>query len=273
MPPSVATPRRERNLISGNNTDGVYVEETSGSTISGNYIGTNAAGTGPVANGRYGMFLNSNSGSSTIGGGTAAERNLISGNLNQGIWVRASTGNNIRGNYIGTDVSGANALSNGTDGISFSDSADSNIVGGSAGYSNLIASNTSDGVSITSSVDCEISHNRIVSNTGIGVVVWDAASIRNKISENSICDNGQLDIDLMGDGVTPNDGNNNNPAKANRGLQLPGFQRAPGPAGRGQHLRLRHRSPQRGRWSSTSPARPRTPAGTAGADLQGIDDG
>jgi len=76
-------------------------------------------------------------------------------------------------------------------------------------------------VGIQTSLDCKVSHNQIVSNTRTGVVVWDNTAFRDKISENVIHGNGALGIDLGGDGVTPNDGNNNNPAKPNRGYNYP----------------------------------------------------
>src|SRR5438067_13655061 len=68
------------------------------SSVQGCYIGTNAAGTAASANGTGGIRINA--GGITIGGTTAASRNVISGNAKDGIdvLVGAST---IQGNFIG----------------------------------------------------------------------------------------------------------------------------------------------------------------------------
>ena len=213
----------EGNIISGNANHGVWVEGSTGNAVEGNYIGTDGSGTGALANGGAGVFLDSGANSNTIGGTTTAERNVVSGNTLSGIRIDSSTDNTVCGNFIGTDASGTAALPNGSEGVYLTNSANSTTIGGSAAAANLIAYNSSNGVSITSSSDCEVSHNQVLSNTAIGVVVWDATAIRNKVSQNSLSDNGGLAIDLLGDGVTPNDGNNNNPAKPNRGYNFPVF--------------------------------------------------
>ncbi|GEM_PF-2797633 len=89
--------------------------------------------------------------------------------------------------------------------------------------SNMIGDNGGNGISFMASTENEITLNEIVGNEGIGVVVWDRESYSVKISTNSIYGNGGLGIDLLGDGVTPNDGNNNNPEKPNRGYNFPVF--------------------------------------------------
>src|SRR5205823_4527857 len=85
-----------------------------GALIQGNMIGTNVAGTAVLANGGAGINVNG-SANNTIGGLTAATRNIISGNSQNGIVISGATAvqNVVQGNYIGADKNG-NALIPGT---------------------------------------------------------------------------------------------------------------------------------------------------------------
>ena len=78
-----------RNIISGNGSDGLLM--TGGSSqnvVSGNYIGLNRLGTAAIGNGRYGISMSSTGTTqNAIGGGSAAARNVISGNGGDGIQV------------------------------------------------------------------------------------------------------------------------------------------------------------------------------------------
>ena len=88
----------------------------------------------------------------TVGGTTAAARNVISANQ-WGIRLDGSTatGNLVEGNYIGTDVTGTLPLGNEIDGIIFSTSASNNTIGGTAtGQGNMIAFNARYGVYVES---------------------------------------------------------------------------------------------------------------------------
>ena len=71
-----------RNIISGNGSDGLSL--TGGSSqnvVSGNYIGLNRLGTAAIGNGRHGISMSSTGTTqNAIGGGSAAARNVISGN-------------------------------------------------------------------------------------------------------------------------------------------------------------------------------------------------
>jgi titin len=137
-----------RNVISGNGQNGVLIW-TAGSdynVVSGNYIGTNTAGTSGVGNSQNGVNLNTGAQNNTIGGDSVGERNLISGNGFYGVHV-ASPNNVVSGNYIGTHISGVSAISN-QYGIGINNT-DSNTVGGSAlGEGNLISGNNIGGVMI-----------------------------------------------------------------------------------------------------------------------------
>lgn len=68
-----------------------------GSTIAGNYIGTNAAGNAPLGNG---IGIDIESSDNTIGGTTVGARNVISGNSVQGVLISglSATQNLVQGN-------------------------------------------------------------------------------------------------------------------------------------------------------------------------------
>jgi CSLREA domain-containing protein len=75
-----------------------------GHKVEGNFIGTDVTGTGTVRNAR-GVILSDADGS-TIGGTSAAARNLLSGNLRSGVDIFSGSGNTIQGNLIGPDKNG-----------------------------------------------------------------------------------------------------------------------------------------------------------------------
>jgi CSLREA domain-containing protein len=135
----------ERNVISGNDPYGVYVTlEADWNTVSGNYIGTDATGATKLGNAGTGVAIAYGSQNNTVGGDTEGERNIISGNGSDGVSISESgTDNNtISGNFIGTVVSGTQALGNTGDGVRISAGARNNTVGGATeGERNVIAAN------------------------------------------------------------------------------------------------------------------------------------
>ena len=73
------------NLVSGNaGGGGIHVlTDGTGTAIQGNIVGLNAAGTTAVANGHEGILVEN--GDALVGGTTATERNVTSGNGGSGI--------------------------------------------------------------------------------------------------------------------------------------------------------------------------------------------
>ncbi|MDH5730768.1 MAG: right-handed parallel beta-helix repeat-containing protein, partial [Gammaproteobacteria bacterium] len=138
------------NVISGNGGAGVYLNASSSNSIQGNKLGVDSTGTLAKANSFYGIHIVAASTLNTIGGNTAAQRNIISANGSDGILITGAgtDSNTIKGNYIGTDVNGTAVLGNGN-GILIMSGAQSNIIGGSAaGEGNLISGNSA-GINIT----------------------------------------------------------------------------------------------------------------------------
>lgn len=135
---------------------GVKLNGVTGVTVAGNYIGLNLVGAA-VGNGGNGLELKSSAGN-TIGGDSAAERNVISANRKYGIHLSGSSNNQIIGNYIGTNLAGSADLGNTKGGIMLTGSSQSNSIGGAAG--NVISGNDGIGVHLKSGS----SYNTIASN-------------------------------------------------------------------------------------------------------------
>jgi CSLREA domain-containing protein len=192
------------NVISGNGWVGIYVvnelRPTTGNFIQGNRIGTNAAGTAALGNAAAGILF-SDADDNDIGGTTANEANLISGNF-RGMNLTSSDGNTIQRNLIGTDITGLLAIPNANDGILVTQSLSNQI--GSAGNGNRIGFNSIGINLITQSLNNQLIGNSINNQTSIGIAVQ-AGSTGNKFSQNTLFNNGALGIDLASNGVTPND--------------------------------------------------------------------
>ena len=174
-----------RNVISANGQGIWIVRGSGGNTIQGNHIGTNAAGTAALGNSSQGLIIQE-SPDNLVGGTSAAERNVISANGSDAVRIQGAgtTGNRMRGNYIGTDATGTNPMGNVGGGVLVLGSASGNTVGGTAaGAGNVIAFNSS----------------------AFGGVLVDSDSTRNAILANSIFSNAGLGIDLSPFGPTPND--------------------------------------------------------------------
>ena len=132
----------DRNIISGNRGVGITIRG-SANLVQGNYIGTDASGTVAIPNGMEGIWIAPTGQDNIIGGSSAQERNVISGNDLFGLNISGSgaTGNVVKGNYIGVDASGSAALGN-RHGLVISDGPQNNVIGGSApGEGNVISAN------------------------------------------------------------------------------------------------------------------------------------
>jgi uncharacterized repeat protein (TIGR01451 family) len=186
------------NVISGNNFAGIEISgsfsggESDGNQVVANRIGTNLAGTASLGNQEVGIALDENVTDTLIGGsGGAATRNIISGNLDDGIDFGSGSGggnnsnNTVEGNFIGTDITGLLNVGNGGNGISFLDSfsgggSNDNTVGGvmppGVGLGNVIAFNgaasggTGVFVGANNSSDTIIG-NSIFDNQNMGIVL------------------------------------------------------------------------------------------------------
>lgn len=148
------------NVISGNG-NGILLGSlffnsgTSQTSITGNKIGTDLTGKIAIPNIENGIWVFDSNNS--IGSPADFDRNIISGNGQNGILISSQAQNTlVQGNYIGTDITGAIALGNGFNGIQLGiaggkNGAISNLIGGTAtGDGNVISANEQNGILIQS---------------------------------------------------------------------------------------------------------------------------
>jgi parallel beta-helix repeat protein len=129
--------------------DGIGIGSGSNNVVTGSYIGLDPTGSMAVGN-NQGVGIYAGTGN-RIGGTTAAERNVISGNAFNGIEI-LTNGNVVEGNYVGTDASGTVAIGNGQEGIGLEESAGENVIGGSSpGAGNVSSGNAHCGVWVAGS--------------------------------------------------------------------------------------------------------------------------
>ena len=159
------------NLISANTDSGVSLDGRN-NLVQGNLIGTDATGTldrgngsGNTATGAGVSVIDPNN---QIGGASAAERNIISGN-NFGIamLLTSATNTTIKNNFIGVDITGVNPLGNSRAGIIIT--SNGNTVGG-PGEGNIIAFNGQNGIGLSGNpVGNRLISNSIYSNNLMGI--------------------------------------------------------------------------------------------------------
>ena len=153
------------NVISGNQEDGILIFMGQENEVQGNLVGPAANGgllehaLGGTGNLDFGVRLQQSE-SNLIGGTEASHRNLISGNHGRGVMLEdGSNDNRVFGNFIGTDLSGTQAVPNGSVGVevaaghSLARPSSRNLVGDIAAVpgappGNVISGNESGGVAI-----------------------------------------------------------------------------------------------------------------------------
>lgn len=231
----------ERNIISGNTQYGIKIDALNQNNllITGNYIGTNAAGTAAVPNGRQGIHITNSSAIMEIGGAADGEGNLISGNGYDGVLLENSWNAKFLGNKMSTNAEATAYLPNQYYDIFINGGLNAYIyydIGGDTAAKGNILLN---GAKLQGSASVPLEEVLIQNNwigitpsggsrtptTGDGLLlnyVTKSKTIGNRISHfdkgirllngtnnyislNRINANATLGIDLKGDGVTAND--------------------------------------------------------------------
>ena len=188
---NIGTDFTDGNTIAGNVRSGIDVRSTAlGTLIRGNYIGV-SRNTPAVAigNGEHGIRVG---GGNTLVGSGGTGGNVIGGNTTSGVHVEGGSITSIRGNYIGTDSSGA-MLGN-IVGITVTTSSDTTI-GGSSSFGNYIANNSTHGISLLNPTGVTVLGNHI----GVSASGTDAGNLGAGIRIS-----GGSGIIIGGDAASPN---------------------------------------------------------------------
>ena len=161
-------------IVSANSYNGIILSGlgTVQNVVSGTIIGSdntgaavvddpgNLLGNGQHGGGGSGIVINGGASLNTIGGTTAAARDVILGNKSYGVYITGSStnSNTIEGDVIGTDITGLHAIDgagasygNGLSGVAIDSGAAGNLVTGTPSAPEVISNNGGDGVLISGS--------------------------------------------------------------------------------------------------------------------------
>jgi hypothetical protein len=169
---------RIHSLVIHSFTNGIDItgSGTIDNVVTGCFIGTDHTGSIAKPNRFFGVGSRFGASQTRIGGQSSEERNLISGNADFGIFVEFySTQVTIQNNYVGTDVTGRNAIGNRKWGIAISSNATDILI-----KDNLISGNSIKGISL---------------NVVSGVSIW-GNRIGSDVDGNPMPDNPQMGIGI-----------------------------------------------------------------------------
>jgi titin len=129
--------------------NGIDIQTNGTNVIQGNHIGTDVAGTVDLGNSNHGIYIYFAAGN-TVGGTSAATRNVISGNDSTAVRIIGYFASEtvVQGNYLGTDANGTAELGNAADGIYIWGAHSTTIGGMISGAHNVISANERHGVLI-----------------------------------------------------------------------------------------------------------------------------
>ena len=189
------------NVISANGDDGIDVRASTLVTIEGNIVGLDVSGTLARGNLDIGIAIQ-NATTGTVVGGSAAARNVVSANGDDGISLldAATSGNVVAGNYVGTDITGTVAHGNVDSGIVVAGDASGNTIGGTAADAgNLVSGNGDDGIFLGTTSDNLVQGN-VIGLDATGTVALGNAG--NGIGLSASANNNQLGGIAVGAGNT-----------------------------------------------------------------------
>jgi parallel beta-helix repeat protein len=185
------------NYYGNGNGIGIYLDSSSGNTLSGNTVANNDHGIDLVS--AYNNVLSDNTVTASNGWGIyllSSSGNVLSGNnvtsnTDYGIWLSSSSGNVLSGN---------NVTSNTWYGIWISSSPYTALSGNNA-------ANNFYGIWLSHSSNCILSGNNVTNNR-YGICLYSYSSDNNTLSENSVTANNQDGIYIYGSSGNVLSGNN-----------------------------------------------------------------
>lgn len=219
----------DRNIVSGNNLDGIRIEATIDAKVSGNYVGLDKSGMIGIGNNRLSPVvtfagINAIGGTAltgtsyVVGGTTALEGNYVSGQISTGIRADGLQAPLIRHNIVGLGVDGVTPIGN-AQGAPFADGIEVGATMDAQIHDNVVSAQQDNnqlhsfGIDILGSMNTEVFRNKVGTTVtgnigpggnyagGIGVR---AASLGTKIGDGTIL-NGNLIAGNEGVGVAVND--------------------------------------------------------------------
>ncbi len=228
------TTRASRNIASGNVQNGILLQGTStGAIIKANFVGIGADGTTVIPNEQHGIVSETGANNMTVGGPTAAERNVSSGNgqflvgggdpdnglVGDGIRLLGTSNHVIQNNYFGTDSTGLIGIGNHWAGVSINNGSSNNDI-----IDNIISDNRNEGIWLyNGSNNNEFYRNKIgLAADGSPLGNWDYSVMVDVFTNDNIFGGSQANANTIahtrgerpgadGDGITINTfaGNNN----------------------------------------------------------------
>lgn len=193
------------NLLSGNIGSGVFIQGGAENRVQGNFLGTDMSGKNAQGNGLNGVRIFTSN--SNLIGGSDGEGNIFAANSMQIEINEDASYNEIKGNFIGVDISGTVPLGSDQAGLSFSDNAHHNLVeknviaGNETGIS--IANNSHHNQVVNNFIGTDLSHSLTLGNQ-VGILIFNNA-YQNEIGPgNYILYNRDAGVYLAGSGARGN---------------------------------------------------------------------
>jgi hypothetical protein len=145
------------NLISANKGNGVEINRGSrGNVLSGNFIGTTAAGDAALGNAGNGVWIDDASRNSLIGckfvNNPFVYYNVLSGNRKNGLRITSSDNVVVQANFFGIGANNTTLIGNRLDGILVDGSSARTQVGGVIPLGNVSAGNGRNGIEVAGRV-------------------------------------------------------------------------------------------------------------------------
>lgn len=155
--PIVAIRPPQGNVISGNQLNGILIENASeNNVLSGNFVGTSASGNSAVANTLDGVLIRLANNNSLIGCTFVDEPfiyyNVLSGNGANGLHISDSNNITVQANFFGAGMNNQTVVGNGMHGIWLTGSSTAVQVGGVIPLGNVSAGNRLDGINVADTV-------------------------------------------------------------------------------------------------------------------------